>query len=43
VKNPGKAKYFLSNYRWDREKHSYGEEYYSIKIDGAKIMVVYKL
>ena len=43
VNNPSKAKYFLSNYRWYKKEYSYVEEYYSIKIDGAKIMVVYKL
>ncbi|MDP2922830.1 MAG: glycosyltransferase family 39 protein [Candidatus Omnitrophota bacterium] len=37
------AKYFLSNYRWHEEEYSYKNEFYSITIDGAKIMVVYKL
>ena len=43
VKNPDEAKYFLSNYRWHKDEYSYKNEYYSIKIDGAKIMVVYRL
>ncbi|MFB0526328.1 MAG: hypothetical protein ACETVO_02505 [bacterium] len=43
MENPKEAKYFLSNYRWHREEYPYREEYYSIKIDGAKIMVVYKM
>jgi len=45
VENPDKAKYFLSNYRGLKEEYPYGhrEEYYSIEIYGAKIMVVYRL
>ena len=43
VKNLDEAKYFLSNYRDHKEEYPYKEEYYSIKIDGAKIMVVYKI
>lgn len=43
VENPNEAKYFLSNYRWHKEEYPLKEEYYSIKIDGAKIMVVYKI
>ncbi|MFB0527591.1 MAG: hypothetical protein ACETVT_01785 [bacterium] len=43
MENPKEAKYFLSNYRWHREEYRYKEEYYSIKIDSAKIMVVYKM
>lgn len=43
VKNLEEAKYFLSNYRWHKEEYPLKEEYYSIKIDGAKIMVVYKM
>ena len=43
VKNPDEAKYFLSNYRVHKEEYPYKEEYYSIKFDGAKIMVVYRL
>ena len=37
------AKYFLSNYRWHREEYPFKEEFYSIKVGGANIMVVYKL
>jgi hypothetical protein len=36
------ARYFLSNLS-GRAKRSIGEEYYSIKVNGAPIMVVYKL
>jgi len=43
VENPNEAKYFLSNYKWHEEEYPLKEEYYSIKIDGAKIMVVYKV
>jgi len=43
VENPDEAKYFLGNYRYSKEEYPYKEEYYSIKIDGAKIMVVYRL
>lgn len=43
VENPDEAKYFLSNYRWHNDEYPYKDEYYSIKIDGAKIMVVYKM
>ena len=43
VKNLEEAKYFLSNYRWHKEEYPLKEEYYSIKIDGTKIMVVYKM
>jgi hypothetical protein len=37
------AKYFVSNYRWHKEDYPYKNEFYAINIDGAKIMVVYKL
>ncbi len=37
------AKYFLSNYRDHKDEYPYNNEFYSINIDGAKIMVVYKL
>lgn len=43
VKNPDEAKYFLSNYRWHKDEYPYKNEYYSIKIGGTKIMVVYRL
>lgn len=43
VKNPDEAKYFLSSYRWHKDEYSYKNEYYSIKINGTKIMVVYKM
>jgi len=43
-----KSKYFLTNdmqnpYPHDYNEEYYGNEYYSIKVDGMKIMVIYKL
>ena len=43
VEDPEEAKYFLSEYRWHKEDYPYGDEFYSIKVGNAKIMVVYKL
>jgi hypothetical protein len=43
VDDLSEAEYFLSNYRWHKEEYPYKNEIYSIKIDGAKIMVVYRL
>ena len=43
VDDPDEAEYFLSNYRWHKDEYRFGEEYYSITIDGAKIMTVLKL
>jgi len=43
VEDPAEAKYFLSNYRWHKEDYPYEDEFYSIKIGNAKIMVVYRL
>jgi len=37
------AEYFLSNYRLHKEEFTYDNEYYSIKVGDARIMVVYKL
>ncbi|MBF0570968.1 MAG: hypothetical protein HQL12_03755 [Candidatus Omnitrophica bacterium] len=42
VKNPMEAKYFMSNYRWHKEEYPFGNEYYSIRVDGAAIVVVYR-
>ena len=43
VQRPEEAKYFLSNYRGHKEEYAYPDEFYSIKVDGAKIMVVYRM
>jgi len=43
VKSPDEARYFLSEYRWHNGDYPYKDEFYSIKISGAKIMVAYKL
>jgi len=43
VDQPEQAKYFLTNYRWHPQDYSYQNEFYVIKVGGAKIMVVYKI
>ncbi|MDP2922003.1 MAG: hypothetical protein Q8O12_06550 [Candidatus Omnitrophota bacterium] len=43
VKTPDEARYFLSEYRWHNGEYPYKNEFYSIKINGAKIMAAYKL
>ncbi|MGB3112585.1 MAG: hypothetical protein WBB84_06420 [Candidatus Omnitrophota bacterium] len=43
VEDSKDAKYFMSNYRWHKEEYPYKDEFFSIKVGGAKIMVVYKL
>ena len=43
VQHPQEAKYFLSNYRWHKHEYSLANEFYSVKVGGAKIMAVYKL
>ena len=43
VTDLGQAKYFLSDYRWQKEGYSYSQEFYSITVGRAKIMVVFKL
>jgi len=43
VKDPADANYFVSVYRWHPEDYSYPDEFYSISVRGAKILVVYKL
>lgn len=43
VHKPDNAKYVLSNYGWHKEGFSYKDEFYSIIVDGTKIMTTYKL
>ena len=43
VKSLNDAKYFLSDYEWHPSEYLYKDEFFSIKIGEAKIMVVYKL
>jgi hypothetical protein len=43
VKENEGANYFLSNYRYHEEDYPFSNKFYSIEIDGVKIMVVYKL
>jgi len=42
VDDLNKAKYFLTNYRWQDQEYPY-EEIYSIKVNQAKIMGVYRV
>lgn len=37
------ATYFISNYRFHKDGYPYANEFYSIKVKGTKIMVIYKL
>lgn len=43
VEQPQEAKYFLSIYKWHKDEYPYAQEYFSIKVGGAKIVIVYKL
>jgi hypothetical protein len=43
VSKPQKADYYLTNFRWEQSDHLPGEEVYSVKVDGVKIMAVYRL
>ena len=43
VSNQERAKYFISNYRFHPGEYDMGNEFFSIKVNGARIMVVYKL
>lgn len=43
VAEPEDAKYYLSDYRWHPEEYDFPNEFYSIKVGNAKIMVVYIL
>jgi hypothetical protein len=42
VQNPDEARYFISNYRWHQKEYPYEKEFFSIKVRGARIIVVYK-
>ncbi|MBN3040683.1 MAG: glycosyltransferase family 39 protein [Candidatus Omnitrophica bacterium] len=37
------ADYFIGNFRWNKEDYYAKDDFYSIKVGNAKIMVVYKL
>jgi len=37
------ADYFIGNYRWMKNEYPYKNEIYSLSVDGAKIMVCFKL
>ena len=43
VRNTGEAKYFVSNFRWHKEEYPYEDEFFSIRIRGTRIIVVYRL
>jgi hypothetical protein len=43
VKRPGEARYFLSEHRRHKEAYPYKNEYYSVVVDGAKILTVFKM
>jgi hypothetical protein len=43
VEEEARADYFISNYRWHKEEYPYKNEFYSIKIEGVKILVVYRI
>jgi hypothetical protein len=42
IPNPYEATYFLTHERWDRLHYRPEEEFYAIRIDGARIMLVLK-
>ena len=43
VDNPDEADYFISNYRWHKEDYPYKQKFFSTNVNGAEIVVVYKL
>jgi hypothetical protein len=43
VENPEEADYYISDYRWHREEYDLENEFYSVKIGCARILVVYKM
>lgn len=43
VNSVEEATYFVSNYRWHPREYPYEEEFYSIMVGDAKIMVAYRL
>jgi hypothetical protein len=43
VEKSGEAQYFLSNYRGKMGEYPFKDEYYSVDIEGLKILAVYKL
>lgn len=38
-----KANYFIGNYRWRKNEYPFTNEIYSLSVDGAKVMVCFKL
>ena len=43
VDSPQEADYFISNYRWHKEDYPYKQKFFSTNVNGAEIVVVYKL
>ena len=43
VGGPNQADYFVGNYKLSSDEYQYKNEFYSVKINGAKIISVYKL
>ncbi len=43
VSSPEEARYFLTNFRWHTADYEFGEEVFSVKVGGAKIMSVYRM
>jgi hypothetical protein len=43
VNNPDEANYLVSNYRWHPEDYPYKDKFYSIRVRGTEIMVVYRI
>jgi hypothetical protein len=39
----GTPAYYMTNLRWGRPRSRHGEEFYAVKVDGVKIMIVYKV
>ena len=37
------ATYFLGNYRWHKKDYTHGREYFSVKLNGTKIVAVHKI
>ena len=43
VADPADANYFVSVFRWHPEDYAYPDEFYSVRVRGTKILVVYHL
>jgi hypothetical protein len=43
VDDPQASDYFITNYRWHPEDYAVGSEIYSVRVQGSRIMSVYKV